>query len=244
MRLLFCALVLTLAQPAEARRFRTPAKTKQLVVVVAADWNATSGELQRWAREKATWKRVGDPVEVNLGKSGLGWGYGLHPDEIAMERRGPLKQEGDGRSPAGVFRLLEATGYAESPPPGTKLPYRQATPRLRCVDDRRSDAYNTLVEEPASGPPPWASSEAMRRDDPAYALTVFVGHNVKPIVRGQGSCIFLHAATVGPTVGCTALPQPALETLVGWLDPAQGPLLVQLPKKEYDELARAWNLPR
>lgn len=240
------ALVWGLAAPAEARRFRMPKQTRQLLVVVSESWAATTAKLQRWERsgnKPGPWKKVGEPVDVTLGKAGLGWGFGLHPDEFSMDRVGPLKQEGDGRSPAGVFRLGETTGYAATPPAGTKLAYRQASPRLRCVDDRRSPSYNQLVEEPATGPSPWASSEAMKRGDEIYRLTVFVEHNRKPIVPGQGSCIFLHVASVGPTVGCTAMPLAELEAIVIWLDPAAQPLLVQLPAKEHAQLAELWKLP-
>jgi hypothetical protein len=247
MRLLLALLLVgTLgSQHAEARKFRMPKQTRQLLVVVSESWAATSAKLQRWERGlQGPWKKVGDPVDVALGRAGLAWGFGLHPDEFSMDRIGPLKQEGDGRSPAGVFRLGETTGYAPAAPAGSKLPYRQASPRLRCVDDRRSPSYNQLVEEPVSGPSPWASSEAMKRGDDVYKLTLFVEHNRKPIVPGQGSCIFLHVTSGGPTVGCTAMPLAELEAVVTWLDPAAQPLLVQLPAREHDQLASEWKLPR
>jgi len=174
-----------------------------------------------------------------VGKNGLGWGYGLHPDEDTLERMGPLKAEGDGRAPAGVFRLSEATGYAPTPPPGTTLPYRQATDKLRCVDDPKSKFYNQLAEE---GSGTWATAEPMRRTDDLYAWTITVDHNKKPVVAGQGSCIFLHAGKE-PTVGCTALPLLDLEALLVWLKRDAQPLFVALPQKEYEQLASAWKLP-
>ena len=83
----------------------------------------------------------------------------------------------------------------------------------------------------------------MKRGDEVYRLTVFVEHNKKPIVPGQGSCIFLHVASGGPTVGCTAMPLADLETIVTWFDPLAQPLLVQLPAKEYGQLTDLWKLP-
>jgi D-alanyl-D-alanine dipeptidase len=64
-------------------------------------------------------------------------------------------------------------------------------------------------------------------------------------VAGRGSCIFLHI-WAGPskgTAGCTAMPQPRLETLLRWLDAKKRPLLVQLPEAVYARLRDAWRLP-
>src|SRR5205814_10385326 len=111
------------------------------------------------------------------GRTGRGWGRGMEPEGMEKVVAGPVKKEGDGRSPAGVFELLEATGYAERAPPGARLHYRQATEQLRCVDDPESPRYNLVVEAPASGPPPWKSDEKMRRADDLYVWTIVVGHN-------------------------------------------------------------------
>ena len=164
-----------------------PKTTHQIVLVLADSWSSGQARLARFQRgDKGPWKRVGNPVDVVLGASGLGWGAGLHPAQ-----NGPRKQEGDGRSPAGVFRISEALGY-DRVAPATRLPYRAITPRLRCVDDPRSKAYNQLLEEPEGANRLWQSAERMRRDDELYARVVVIAHNAGPVVAGQGSCIFLH----------------------------------------------------
>ena len=237
-------IALALAAPAEARHFHLPKSTHQLVVVIADGWSSTSGKLTRFQRgEKGGWKEVGAPIEVQLGSAGLGWGLGLHPIETAMERSGPLKEEGDDRSPAGVFQLLETTGYAPKPPPGTTLSYTQATAQLRCVTDRKSKSYNQLVLAPASGAASGSSDEPMKRSDALYQLTIVVEHNRHPVVPGQGSCVFLRAGNGQPTDGSTALPAAEMAPLITWLDASAHPLLVQLPEKDYRELAHAWRLP-
>src|SRR5687768_9806553 len=112
MRRVAFALIVLLAAQAHAKRFRMPKPTRQLILVTSDGWTAGQGKLQRFERgEKGPWKKVGDSFEVVLGRSGLGWGYGMHPDEASMERAGPLKQEGDGRSPAGIFKIGDAYGY-------------------------------------------------------------------------------------------------------------------------------------
>jgi L,D-peptidoglycan transpeptidase YkuD (ErfK/YbiS/YcfS/YnhG family) len=219
-----------------------PAESRQLVLSVSRSWAASEAEVRRYERPgpDRPWSPVGPSMTAALGRSGLAWGRGLHPRGLA----GETKREGDGRAPAGVFELRRATGYAPSPPPGTRLEYRQATSSLRCVDDPRSRYYNRLVDE---GPTEkdWTSAEEMRRQDELYRLVVWVGHNDAPALPEAGSCIFLHIRRRAPstTVGCTALEAADMDELLRWLDPGKGPVLVQLPAAVRDELRASWGLP-
>lgn len=222
-----------------------PAGSRQLLLVTTPSWDATHGHLRTFERPApgAPWTAAGAPVPVSLGRTGLAWGRGLH-DAAAAGLEGPRKKEGDGKAPAGVFDLRLATGYAAAAPPGTKLPYRQATETLRCVDDPGSRLYNQLADEGAVAKD-WSSSEDMRRADELYRLVVWVGHNDQPSVPGGGSCIFLHLRTRqdATTAGCTAFDAPDLERLLTWLDPARRPVLVQLPADVARDRSAPWGLP-
>jgi D-aminopeptidase len=213
-----------------------------MILSVSADWDATRAILQPYERHSpdAPWAAVGSLIEASLGRAGLAWGRGLHPPDLP----GPKKREGDGRSPAGVFDLRLVTGYARTAPPGTRMPYREASATLRCVDDPKSGHYNQLADE-AQTKKDWSSAEDMRRSDELYRLLVWVGHNDIPVVPGGGSCIFLHLRS-GPedvTSGCTALEIEPMERLLRWLDPAARPVFVQLPDAEYRGRAAHWGLP-
>ena len=84
----------------------------------------------------------------------------------------------------------------------------------------------------------------MRRDDDLYRLGIIVDHNAAR-VPGDGSCIFLHIWS-GPdsvTAGCTAMPAAALEAIAGWARIEDHPVLVQLPRAEYERLRDSWALP-
>jgi D-alanyl-D-alanine dipeptidase len=219
-----------------------PAASRQLVLSVSEGWEATAAEVRLYERKAGTaaWTPLGPEKRASLGRSGLGWGRGLHEAGLP----GPSKREGDGKAPAGVFDLRSATGYAATPPPGTRLPYRTATPMLRCVDDVRSAFYNQLVDE-AEVTKDWSSAEMMRRADDLYRLVVWVGHNDAPAVAGSGSCIFLHLrrSATAPTEGCTSFDPASMEELLTWLHPAARPVLVQLPRPVYRELGASWGLP-
>src|SRR4051812_17475387 len=171
------AIALCAANAAAKEPFHLPRGTGQVIVVTTKDWSATQGTLRRFVRGKKAWDPVGEPIPVVVGRSGLAWGRGMEPSGMEKVIEGPVKHEGDGKAPAGVFELLEATGYSDKGPAGMTMHYRQATDRLRCVDDVDSPKYNLVVEAPADGKTPWKSDEKMKRADELYAYTVAVGHN-------------------------------------------------------------------
>lgn len=230
------ALVLVLAASP------VPPESRQLLLSLGAGWDSTSARVQLFERSAAgaRWTPVGEPLSASLGRAGLAWGRGLHQPQA----RGPQKREGDGRSPAGVFDLRLLLGYEAAAPEGTRLPYRQSTLTLRCVDDPASRRYNALAEDPGETRD-WRSAEEMRRQDDLYRLVVWVGHNDAPVEPGAGSCIFLHlrVAAGETTSGCTAFDPAPFEALLRRLDPAGRPVLVQLPGSERRRLASEWGLP-
>ncbi|WP_345986098.1 hypothetical protein WCX49_03005 [Sulfurimonas sp. HSL-1656] len=208
----------------------------QLLLVVADDMNRSTALLQRYERTPGGWETVGERVPVNVGRNGLGWGIGIldlpHPDTD------PVKHEGDGRAPAGVFALGPVFGYAAVE--ATQMPYRQATPDLVCVDDSLSTAYNRIV--PVRPEVTFRSFEWMHREDSLYRIGVVVGHNGKA-EAGQGSCIFLHIekAPGAGTAGCTSMAQGPLAAIIRWLDPDKSPLLVQIPRQRLPEVQKRFK---
>ena len=178
-----------------------------------------------------------------LGHAGYAWGDGLHGVGAPVGHTGPIKREGDGRSPAGVFALGTVHGYAPAPPASLSLPYRHATARDRCVDDPGSSYYNRVVSL-GSGVESWKSAEHMRRSDDMYELALDIEHNRDPVVPGHGSCIFAHA-WAGPDVpvtGCTGLAKQDLQQLLSWLKPDSS-AWIALPQTEYERLRNDWGLP-
>lgn len=219
-------------------------QSRQCIVVVSRDWNARTGVLRAYERKnsRSDWQIHGPEIPVVLGKTGLAWGRGLaQPDGGQI----PIKREGDNRAPAGIFGIGPAFGYAPaSQARWVNLRYLPLTKQIEGIDDPRSRYYNQLVDRSKVRRVDWHSSEQMLRADDLYKWGVVVRHNT-PAEPGAGSCIFLHIwkNTATATTGCTAMPEESLVRLLGWLDPAARPLLVQMPRREYDALRAKFALP-
>lgn len=246
--ILAACLVLVLQTSEPASEHNSLPFSTQLIVVTTSSWDAVDGQLQRYQRSSANdpWRAVGDSTPVVVGKKGMGWGIGIVPAEElrfpgAIE---PAKKEGDGKAPAGIFRLSTSFGYADEKKAEWKMPYVRLTATIDCVDDSQSQHYNRIVDRKKVSPD-WTSAEHMLRDDELYRWGIVVDHNAGRPKAGEGSCIFLHIWR-GPgqgTVGCTAMPQEQVESILSWLDPKQTPILVQLPIAQYQHLRKRFDLP-
>ncbi len=187
------ALLIPLAWGAE-RFTGLPESAQQLLHV-------RDGRLSLLERSNGRWKeRVSFPVVV--GKNGVA----------------PLntKREGDGKTPAGLWRLGTAFGYA--PTADTRLPYRQATVNSKYVDDPEHPDYNHWIEGPTTA----RSFERMRRPDGLYEHGIVIRYNEDPVVPGRGSAIFLHIWR-GPaegTAGCVAMPRERMLEVLAWVKDA------------------------
>ena len=188
---------------------------EQLVLVISSEMNATTGIMQRYEKY-SDWQKVGEPVSVTLGRSGLGWGEGKEP----------LKNEGDGRSPAGIFPITKTFGYDETP--NSKMEYLHSDERLICIDDPADEHYNQMAVLNPLDPP--KSYEAMRRHDEVYRNGALIDYNTAG-EKGRGSCIFIHLNHEDnhPTAGCTAMDEEPLKELLQWLEPKKNPRILQIP---------------
>lgn len=231
--------------PNASRDARAWADAGQMVLVTSADWNATHAQLRRFERVDGRWVQVGETAPVLLGRSGSGWGIGLNPPRTD----GPIKREGDGRAPAGVFTIGTAFGYADTATTG--LPYQAMTVNDWCIDVPASAYYNRIVDRSVVKAPLLdQSSEPMRRDiheggDQRYREGFVIEHNLDGQQRQGGSCIFAHLwkDPQTPTAGCTAMAPASMDALLAWLDKRQHPVFVLLPTAQYLALQTDWNLP-
>lgn len=192
--------------------------SQQIILVVADDFNTSKAQLEYFENNKSI-----DTFEVNIGRNGLG--IGLGEVELSRNENEPIKQEGDGKAPVGVFKLTNIFGYNKSS--NFSLPYLYASKTLICVDHSDSNFYNKIIEMDSEE----KSFEYMRRDDNQYEIGITVEHNkyAKPYA---GSCIFLHVQkdANSPTSGCTSMKLSDIKKIASWLDKNKNPILIQIPR--------------
>jgi len=205
-----------------------PENCHQVVLVLSPEARSVPARLWMLERSAANeaWRPKSGPIPVTLGRNGLAWGEGEH--SMPAPEGFPIKQEGDGCSPAGVFRIPFAFGYAPASEAGViRLPYVPVTDSLAGVDDVNSKYYNQVVDA-STVTKDWQSNETMLRPDGLYRWGAFIAHNPHG-ESGRGSCIFFHlwSGPGRPTAGCTAMTEEDVVSLLSWLDPAKEPRLVQ-----------------
>jgi len=184
-------------------------KSDQLIVVVPLQADSTQARLYTFARQAGRWALQTGPTAAMVGRNGF-----APPGE---------KREGDGRTPAGLFPIEFAFGYA--PSDKTAMPYRQATDKDLWVDDVDAPDYNQWVTR---GRTSAKSYEEMKLPDQRYRHGLVIGYNRKPVVKGLGSAIFVHiwAENGKSTAGCVALEEAELVRIIAWLKPEKHPFIL------------------
>ncbi len=230
-------------------RASLPADCRQAIIGISKGWNSSEVTLSLVERlRNGQWKRVLGPIPGRLGRSGLVWGLGLH----TSPRGAVTKQEGDGRSPAGIFRIggLWVTNK-EPVVHHRRLPEVKVGPAdLWVSDPRMPHLYNRHVRLDHPARTPWELHEQMRQNDYPHSIKLLICHNTedtpgRPVV-GAGSSIFFHIWRrdgAAPTAGCTSMAEANLRALISRLDPTLHPVYILLPHAEYARLRAPWKLP-
>ena len=223
------------------KRFSRDLPCEQLIIVVAKNWNTVGAQLYAFEKQKGNWRRrFSFPVVV--GQNGMAIGEGIRKMKLPDA---PQKNEGDMKSPAGIFYLGPAFGYASAREANwLRFPYVRATDTLICIDDPYSASYNKMVGSDTVKMD-WKSHEEMHRKDEDYKWGIFVHHNDDPVKKFLGSCIFLHiweGANEG-TAGCTAMEEKNILILLHWIRADRNPLLVQFPEAVYKKIREEYRLP-
>lgn len=219
-------------------------EVKQLLIVVTENWASTKGKLVCFEKRlNGTWSSVfQEHFPVLLGKNGLAWGIGVHPTQ-----KEKMKIEGDGRSPAGIFKVGKVYGESESLPKGSDYPYHKISEYDAWVDDPKNPFYNQHVKiEKLKDKPDWFESQRMRLGDPAYRWLIEIRHNSNLPKPGYGSAIFFHVRRTPErrTTGCTVMSINDIENLIKFLKEKKKPHYILLPRKEYDKRRPLYKFPK
>jgi L,D-peptidoglycan transpeptidase YkuD (ErfK/YbiS/YcfS/YnhG family) len=204
--LIFAATAMLVA-PVYAETCPRPiAQASRLVLVTTQSMDTALATLQLFTRRSPhkPWKRVSEAEPAVVGKAGLGWGY---PFLDFKEGEEPEKFEGDGRTPAGFFRIGVSFGFGPSRRPGY---IELKSGETVCVEDPSSPFYNTITKRSDIGS---VEADDMRRSA-LYRSGLFVEYPSDRATR-RGSCILIHlwsAPDLG-TAGCVGLPEARVQAL-------------------------------
>ena len=185
-------------------------KSTQIILVVDnSSFFFTRTTLYAMEKRNDNWQMAFGPLNAVIGKNGFA----------------PVgeKREGDGKTPSGIYSLKTTFGYDEMIK--TKMPYRQALTDDIWVDDPQADDYNrwTKIQETKA-----ASYEMIKREDDQYKYGVVIEYNTDPVIKGNGSAIFLHIwkGEALPTAGCVAVSEENIIKIIEWLDPQASPVII------------------
>lgn len=222
-----------------------PAECRQLIIGISSGWNSSHVTLSLYERTSKGWKAQGPAWPGRLGRNGMAWGRGVHPNQP-----GRHKLEGDGKAPAGLFGIGGAYGYASKIQRQADLTYRTVTERDLWVEDSKSSYYNRHIILPHDPKTSWEKQQQMRQGDPAHALKLYIAHNHatknSPAIPNAGSAIFFHIwrqSGAKATSGCTTMEETKLKRLIAWIKPTSHPHYLLLTKQEYAKLQQSWKLP-
>lgn len=216
-------------------------QSHQLILVITKNWNANKGKLQYFQRRNGAWRATSKPFSIFVGQTGLAWDANYHK----LNLTGPYKTEGDYKSPAGVFALTYSFGFPQTKDKKIKLKYIPIKTSTVCVADSSSKYYNQIIDRDKIATPDWQDQEIMRSTT-QYRYGIFVDYNRPNAQPYHGSCIFIHVwdqPNSRGTAGCTSMSENNLKKLLYWLNPADKPVIVQLPQQQYELLKKSWRLP-
>jgi D-alanyl-D-alanine dipeptidase len=204
-----------------------PKDTQQLLVIVAKNWESKYASLKRYEKKSNRWQQIGKEVKVIIGRNGMGWGLGEH---VIPKNAKIIKREGDGKTPAGLFKLGHGYGYSDF---NIQFPYQTYnTHYYHCVDDSTSKYYNQIVNS-RKITRDYNSHEFMLLKNNFYKYGITVAHNPNNIPQ-MGSCIFIHLKKPNdiPSSGCSMINEHEIKDILRWLQKEKNPMLLQLPKSE------------
>ncbi|MDQ1392432.1 MAG: hypothetical protein QOF30_1409 [Acidimicrobiaceae bacterium] len=184
-----------------------PGGATQEIVVSSPRYTSTTATLTAYQFSGGVWRVALGPYTAELGYNGLS----------------DNRTENDGTTPTGTY-TFGATMYGLGSPVNGRYAYHN----LVCGDwwsGVHDSTYNQYLFVPCGQDPP-PNSEALWQQTVAYQHFAVINFNINPTSIGRGSGIFLHDYTTsGVTAGCIALPSGTLESVLGWLDPAQHPVI-------------------
>lgn len=186
----------------------------RLIVVTASGQDQADAIVETFMRSVPTeaWRVTGGLRSAVVGHKGVAWGAGFRHLAKAGEQ---LKEEGDMRSPMGIYGMGPAFGFSQASYPGYIM---LQTDRHICVEDPGSAFYGRIVAR--SDVAADVKFDQMHAED-LYRKGLVVDYPADGLNKA-GSCIFIHVwrQPGKGTAGCVALDEADVGDLQSWVSAA------------------------
>ena len=182
---------------------------QQLLVVFSEKPENNSATLVAMEKKGKQWHVISAPITAGIGRKGF-----AAPN---------AKREGDQKSPTGFFRMGQLFCYEKEV--DTRMPFIHTTPEDKWIDDPESPDYNRYIRGTTSA----KSYEKLLLNGNDYRYCMVIEYNTHPVVKGNGSAIFLHLSegkVLNSSSGCIVLLQADMEQLLRWMRPALRPSIL------------------
>lgn len=199
---------------------------QQVIVVTAPRTSSTEGTLSAFEHVDDEWVMIQKPIRAQLGYGGL----------VPGDRR----RQATGTTPTGTYSIVSAFGRKADP--GTALDYSRvdrndawtynpkvpSTYNLFQDADRSWKSYGTYVEELWNMGMQYNYVAVLDYNLPEGDIRTGkngVRRTSDPADIRLGGGIFLHVDNGRKTAGCISIAQPAMRSILQWLDPDQDPVI-------------------
>jgi len=196
----------------------------QLLVVFSETPESNSAILVAMEKKGKHWHAISAPTTAGIGRKGF-----AAPN---------AKREGDQKSPTGFFRLGQLFCYEKDV--ATKMSFIQTTPEDKWIDDPNSPDYNRYIRGTTGA----KSYEKLLLNGNDYRYCMAIEYNTHPVVKGNGSAIFLHLSegkTINSSSGCVVLLQKDMEGLLKWMNPELKPSILMGTEKNLISALKSKN---
>lgn len=192
--------------------------SEQVLLVQVEDDSNLYATISFYEKIDEQWLTILDNEKATVGKNGI--------DKV---------EEGDFKTPTGIFTLGSAFGYEENI--DTTYPFLELKSTHHWVDDVLSIYYNQLVNYQTGNYKEFNSSEQLVTFD-VYEYGVFIDYNLRN-VSGSGSAIFLHIfrSESSPTGGCVAVSKENLQLIISKLNTQKNPIIIIGDEDDYLQMA-------
>jgi hypothetical protein len=180
------------------------------MLVTVASMDDPQAELHTFERASPAerWKPHSEPEAAVVGAHGIGWG---HPYLAFRRGSEAVKEEGDERTPAGIYRIGSMFGFAEDKRPNY---IRLTLGRQFCVEDTGSPYYGQIVSQSSVSENTLGQKMASEQQ---FRRGLFIDYPPRPAFKA-GSCIFVQVWR-GEGIATSAnvgLPEKSILRLQDW----------------------------